>query len=158
LTEQIRQVHIESKRIYGSPRIHGERVDRGEVVGRNTVANLIRKNNIKSKVYKRFVVTTDSRHTKKPAKNILNGEFTAAHPKQKWVSDLTFIPTRKEWLFLAVIMDLCSRRIVGWSMGNKNSAELVENALRMAVRHSGKVKGILLHSDQGSQYASLSYQ
>ena len=158
LTAKITQAHIESKRIYGSPRIHGELVDQGEIVGRNTVAKLMRKNNIQSKVHKHFVVTTDSRHTKKPARNILNGEFTAVQPKQKWVSDVTFIPTRKGWLFLSAIMDLCSRRIVGWSMGNKNSAELVENALRMAVRHSGNVKGIVLHSDQGSQYASSSYQ
>ena len=158
LTAKITQVHIESKKIYGSPRIHGELVEQGEIIGRNTVAKLMRKNNIHSKVHKRFVVTTDSRHTKKPARNILSGEFTAAHPKQKWVSDVTCIPTRKGWLFLAAIMDLCSRRIVGWSMGDKNSAELVENALRMAVKHSGKVKGIVLHSDRGSQYASSSYQ
>ena len=158
LTAKIRQVHIESKSIYGSPRIHGELVDQGEIVGRNTVAHLMRKNNIQSKVHKRFVITTDSRHTKKSASNILNGEFTVARPRQKWVSDVTFIPTRKGWLFLAAILDLCSRRIVGWSMGNKNNAELVENALRMAVRQSGKVKGIVLHSDQGSQYTSASYQ
>lgn len=158
LTAKIKQVHSESKEIYGSPRIHGELVDQGEIVGRNTVANLMRKNNIRSKVHKRFVVTTDSRHTKKPASNILNGEFTAAHPQQKWVSDVTFIPTRQGWLFLAAILDLCSRRIVGWSMGNKNNAELVENAVRMAVRQSGNVKGIVLHSDQGSQYTSSSYQ
>ncbi len=129
LVNKIRQIHIESRQIYGSPRIYGELVEQGEKVGENTVAHLMRKHNIQSKVHKRFVATTDSRNTKKPAANILNQEFTAQQPNRKWVSDVMFIPTRKGWLFLAAIMDLCSRLIVGWSMGNKNSTELVENAL-----------------------------
>jgi transposase InsO family protein len=159
LTTKIRQIHLASRQIYGSPRIHGELVDQGEKVGKNTVAQLMRKHNIESKVHQRFVATTDSRNTKNPAANILNQEFTAQQPNQKWVSDVTFIPTRKGWLFLATIMDLCSRLIVGWSMGNKNSAELVENALEMASgRRGDAVNGVLLHSDQGSQYASTSYQ
>ena len=133
LIAKIRQIHIESRRIYGSPRIHGELVDQGEKVGKNTVAHLMRKHNIQSKVHKRFIVTTDSRKTKKPAENILNQEFKAQQPNQKWVSDVTFIPTRKGWLYLATIMDLYSRFIIGWSMGNKNDTELVENALEMAL-------------------------
>ena len=159
LTYKIRQIHLASRQIYGSPRIHGELIDQNEKVGRNTVAYLMRKHNIESKVHKRFVVTTDSRNTRKPAENLLNQEFTAEQPNQKWVSDVTFIPTRQGWLFLAAILDLCSRRIVGWSMGNKHDAELVENALNMAFGHRGDaIKGVMLHSDQSSQYASATYQ
>ena len=158
LTAKIRQAHIESRKIYGAPRIHGDLVEQGERVGKNTVAYLMRRNNIQSKVHKRFVITTDSRRTKKPAKNILGGAFTSNKANQKWVSDVTFIPTRKGWLFLAAIMDLYSRMIVGWSMGEKNSTELVEDALNMAAVHRRDIQGVLLHSDQGVQYASASYQ
>jgi transposase InsO family protein len=158
LLTRIRRVHIESRNIYGAPRIHAELVDQGEQVGKNTIASLMRRNSIQSKVHKRFVITTDSRHTKKPAKNVLSGDFRAVRANEKWVSDVTFIPTRKGWLFLAIIMDLYSRRIVGWSMGEKNSTDLIEGALRMAAAQRGDIKGVLLHSDQGAQYASNSYQ
>ena len=159
LTTKIRQIHIENKQIYGSPRIHSELVDQGETVGKNTVAHLMRKHKIQSKVHKRFITTTDSRNTKTPAENILKQKFTAQQPNEKWVSDVTFIPTRKGWLYLAAIMDLYSRFIVGWSMGTTHNAELVETALEMASgRRGGAIKGVLLHSDQGRQYASVSYQ
>jgi len=119
----------------------------------------MRKGNIQSRAHRRFVRTTDSRNTKKPAGNILNQHFSAQLPNQKWVSDVTFISTRKGWLFLATVMDLYSRLIIGWSMGNSNSTELVENALKMATDRRGKaVTGVLLHSDQGAQYAAVSYQ
>ena len=127
-------------------------------VGRNTIAFLMRKADIQSKVHKRFVVTTDSRRTKSPAENILGGVFTSYKPNQKWVSDVTFIPTRKGWLYLSAIMDLYSRMIIGWSMGEKNSAQLAANALQMAAINREDVQGVLLHSDQGAQYASTSYQ
>jgi len=158
LTMRIRQAHIESKKIYGAPRIHSDLIEQGERVGKNTVAYLMRKNDIQSKVHKRFVITTDSRRTKKPAQNILGGAFRSEEANQKWVSDVTFIPTRKGWLFLAAIMDLYSRMIVGWSMSEKNDTELVGNALKMAAMHRRKIQGIILHSDQGSQYASGFYQ
>ena len=158
LLTRIRQAHIESRKLYGAPRIHAELVDQGERVGRNTVAYLMRREHIQSKVHKRFVITTDSRHTKKPAENALSGDFTAARANEKWVSDVTFIPTRKGWLFLAVIMDLYSRKIVGWSMGEKNSTQLIEDALTMAAAQRRNIQGVLLHSDQGVQYASGTYQ
>ncbi len=158
LTVKIRQAHIASRKIYGSPRIHGELIDQGEKVGRNTVAGLMRKAAIQSKVHKRFVVTTDSRKTKRPAENILRGAFVSDKANRKWVSDVTFIPTRKGWLYLSAIIDLYSRMIVGWSMGEKNSTELVEDALKMAIAHRGDIRGLLLHSDQGAQYASTAYQ
>ena len=158
LTIKIRRAHITSRQLYGSPRIHGELVEQGERVGKNTVAFLMREAGIQSKVHRRFVVTTDSRRTKKPASNALGGIFSSDKPNQKWVSDTTFIPTRKGWLYLSAIMDLYSRMIVGWSMGERNSAGLVEDALKMASSHRGDVRGVLLHSDQGAQYASTSYQ
>ncbi len=158
LLTRIRQAHIESRQIYGSPRIHGELVDQGERVGKNTVAYLMRKNSIQSKVHKRFVITTDSRRTKKPAGNILNGVFTADKSNEKWLADVTFIPTRKGWLYLAAVMDLYSRMIVGWSMGEKNSTELAQDALKMATAQRMGYQGVLLHSDQGVQYASGAYQ
>ncbi len=158
LVAKIRQAHIESRRIYGAPRIRDELVDQGERVGKNTIARLMRKNGIQSKVHKKFVVTTDSRKTKRPASNILAGAFTAEKPNQKWVSDVTFVPTRKGWLYLAAIMDLWSRRIIGWSMGDKNSTELIGDALKMAVQQRRDIEGVVLHSDQGAQYASGAYQ
>ena len=159
LTAKIRQIHIDSRQIYGSPRIHGELVDQGEKVGKNTVAYLMRKHRIQSKVHKRFIATTDSRNTKKPAENLLNQDFKAQRPNQKWVSDVTFIPTRKGWLYLAAIMDLYSRFIIGWSMAAENSTALIENALQMACGlRGGGTQGVLLHSDQAVQYASRSYQ
>ncbi len=158
LLTQIRQAHIFSRNIYGAPRIHGELVDQGERVGKNTIARLMRKHGIQSKVHKRFVVTTDSRKTKKPAGNLLAGNFIADRPNQKWAADVTFIPTRTGWLYLAAIMDLWSRRIIGWSMGDKNSTELVGGALQMAAQQRRATTGVLLHSDQGAQYASGLYQ
>jgi len=150
---------MDNRQIYGSPRIHAELVDQGEKVGKNTVANLMRKHKIQSKVHKRFIATTDSRNTKTPAENILKQNFSTQQLNEKWVSDVTFIPTRKGWLYLAAMMDLYSRFIVGWSMGTRHNAELVENALGMASSRRGNdIKGVLLHSDQGRQYASVSYQ
>jgi putative transposase len=158
LLTRIRQAHIESRSIYGAPRIHAELVDKGERVGKNTVSYLMRRSRIQSKVHKRFVITTDSRNTKQPAPNILNGDFKASRVNEKWATDVTFIPTRKGWLYLAAIMDLYSRRIVGWSMGDRNSTELIEGALEMAAAQSEGTKGIILHSDQGMQFAANSYQ
>jgi len=158
LLTKIRQAHIESREIYGAPRIHAELVGRGERVGKNTVARLMRRERIQSKVHKRFVVTTASNHTRKAAANVLSGDFRAARANKKWVSDVTFIATRRGWLYLAAIMDLYSRMIVGWSMGERNSTELIENALRMAAAHRTDIKGVLLHSDQSMQYASGAYQ
>lgn len=158
LLTKIRQAHIESREIYGAPRIHAELVDQGERVGKNTVARLMRRERIQSKVHKRFVVTTASNHTRKPSANVLSGDFRAVRANEKWVSDVTFIATRRGWLYLAAIMDLYSRMIVGWSMGERNSTELIEDALRMAAAHRTDIKGVLLHSDQSMQYASGAYQ
>jgi transposase InsO family protein len=158
LLTKIRDAYLANRQVYGAPRIHAELVDHGERVGKNTVARLMRRECIQSKVHRRFVVTTDSRHTKTPAENILARDFAASRANEKWVSDVTFIPTRKGWLYVALIMDLYSRRIVGWSMGEKHTTELIEEALKMAVSQRKDIRGVLLHSDQGVQYASGSYQ
>lgn len=158
LTKEIETVHLDNYKIYGSPRVHGELVEQGEVIGENTVALLMRRSGIQSKVHKRFVVTTNSRHNRPAAPNLLARNFKAATPNKKWVSDVTFIPTRVGWLFLATVMDLYSRKIVGWSMSKRNSIELICNALNMAVEQRGKVEGVMLHSDRGIPYASIAYQ
>jgi len=158
LVMKIKSIHANNREVYGSPRIHSELKDKGVVVGENTVAMLMRRHKIQSKVHKRFVVTTNSRHGFAPAENILNRHFHAPKPNLKWVSDVTFIPTREGWLFLATVMDLFSRKIVGWSMGNKNTTELISQALQMALEQRGEVNGVVLHSDRGVQYASKQYQ
>lgn len=158
LVVKIKAIHQGSREIYGSPRIHSELVDNGLVVGKNTVAMLMQRHQIQSRVHKRFVVTTNSRHNLKPAENVLKRDFSTTRPNQKWVSDVTFIPTREGWLYLATVMDLFSRKIVGWSMGKSNTTLLVSKALLMAIEQREDIRGVILHSDRGIQYASRHYQ
>ena len=113
---------------------------------------------IKSKMARKFVVTTDSKNTMKPAPDLLKRHFTTEKPNEAWVSDTTFIGTREGWLYLAVILDLFSRQVIGWSMSLKNNAELVQNALTMSILKRGELNDVLVHSDQGSTYASGAYQ
>jgi len=129
LVQKINLVHQENREIYGSPRIHRELVGLGEVVSENTVALLMRRHGVQSKVHRKFVVTTNSRHQQKVAPNRLARVFTASRPNQKWVSDVTGIVTRRGWMYLATVMDLYSRKIIGWSMGSSNSTQLVCHAL-----------------------------
>jgi len=133
-------------------------MDSGESVGVNRVARLMRENGIQSKVAKKFIVTTDSKHTLAPAPDRLQRNFRASRLNQAWVSDTSFIRTRQGWLYLAVVLELYSRRVVGWSMGSQNSSQLVKDALTMALWRTGRSKNIVVHSDQGSTYASASYQ
>lgn len=158
LIKKIESVHQSTKEIYGSPRIHEELIDQGEVVGRNTVAMLMQRRGIRSRVYRRFVVTTNSRHNQPAAPNRLNRAFKAARSNEKWVSDVTGIITRRGWMYLATVMDLYSRKLIGWSMGSSNSTRLVSDALRMAVAQRGDVTGVILHSDRGKPYVSNAYQ
>jgi len=147
---KIIQVHLDNKEIYGSPRIHAVLVEQGEAVCVNTVAKIMKQHSIQSKVFRKFVVTTDSRHNLPAAPNLLNREFNADKPNQKWVSDVSFIVTREGWLFLATIMDLFSRKIIGWSMRERHNAELIIAALEMAVAQRGVVENVVLHSDRGN--------
>lgn len=158
LVTKIRCFHKASRRIYGSPRIHEDLVESGEAVSVNRVARLMRREGIQSKVAKKFVITTDSRNTSRAAPDRLKRCFDRGAQNQAWVSDTTFIPTREGWLYLAVMLDLFSRQVIGWAMGNQNDSALVENALIMAIWRRGKPRDVIVHSDQGSTYASAAYQ
>lgn len=158
LTEKIKSSHRKSRKIYGSPKIHADLVAKGEVCGVKRVARLMKVADIKSKLARKFVITTDSKNTMQPAPDLIQRQFTVDTHDKVWVSDTTFIGTREGWLYLAVILDLFSRKVVGWAMGNRNNTELVQKALTMATCHRGKEEGVIVHSDQGSTYASGNYQ
>lgn len=157
LTTQIQILHQASRETYGAPRIHRDLVEAGEVVGKNTVAMLMRRGGIVPKTVRKFRVTTDSRNTS-PAPNILQRGFSVPVPNRCWVSDMTFIPTREGWLYLTVILDLYSRVVVGWAMDRHMTSTMNIDALRMALSRRGGQAPALLHSDQGSQYAAADYQ
>ena len=158
LTTKLHCFHKASFEIYGSPNLHKDLVEDGEQVGINRVARLMRQADIKSKMAKRFVITTNSKNTLQPAPDLLKRNF-AVHQKNKaWVTDTTFIGTREGWLYLATVLDLYSRKIIGWSMGNRNNRDLVCDALMMALWRRKHPKGVIVHSDQGSTYASNDYQ
>ena len=159
LTEQIRQVQAESLGTYGSPRVHAELIERKVDVCVNTVAKLMKQARIRSVMHRRFVVcTTDSNHDHPVAPNLLDRKFQASLPDQKWCCDITYIPTREGFLYLAAVMDLCSRKIVGWSMAEHLRTTLCTDALAMALRSRRPGGGLLHHSDRGVQYASVDYQ
>jgi len=157
LTEKIRYFHQTSRDTYGSPRICEDLVRAGEHIGKNTVALLMQRAGIVPKTVRKFRVTTDSRKTV-PAPNRLEREFVAKYPNQPWVSDITFIPTRQGWLYLAVIIDLYSRAVIGWAMHKRMKTELVTDTLKMALMRRKVRSPLLLHSDQGSQYAAANYR
>jgi putative transposase len=159
LLAQIQAIHAEVKQCYGSPRIHKELVKGRQVACCvNTVAKLMRENAIRAKAAKKFRNTTDSNHSLPVAENVLDRQFEAQAPNQRWVADITYIPTREGWLYLAVVEDLYSRRVVGWSMAARMESRLVVDALEMAVARRLPDEGLLAHSDRGSQYASGHYQ
>ena len=147
-----------SRKTYGYRRIHNDFLDLKEPCGRNRVARLMRENNIQPKIKRKFKLTTDSKHNKPIHNNHLNRQFNAAIPNQRWVSDITYIPTVEGWLYLAVIMDLYSRKIIGWSMSDRMKESLVINALKMALFKRKINSNVLFHSDRGSQYASDNFQ
>lgn len=159
LGQRIRYVHGQSRGIYGSPRVYRELVTQGESVCQNTVAKVMKTLQIKAKTAKPFVpCTTNSDHQAPVAPNTLDRDFQASLPNQKWVADMTYIATGEGWLYLAVVLDLCSRRVVGWAMADHMQSELVSDALAMALEHRRPARGLLHHSDRGVQYASDAYQ
>jgi len=158
LTEKIKRYHQRSREVYGSPKIHEDLIDDGETCSVNRVARLMKVSDIKSKMARKFVVTTNSKNTTQPAPDLLKRCFKVDERDKAWVSDTTFIATREGWLYLAVILDLFSRQVIGWSMSTKNNTELVQDALTMAIWRREKVNNIIVHSDQGSTYASKLYQ
>lgn len=158
LVGEIRAIHAQSRKTYGSPRIHAELVARGFRAGKNRVARLMRAEDIRAQRKKKRKRTTDSQHDYPIAPNWLNRDFQAKAPNQKWLGDITFIPTQEGWLYLAAILDLFSRKVVGWAMEDTLESSLVEQAFYMAVQNRKQVHGLLHHSDRGSQYAGGAYQ
>jgi transposase InsO family protein len=160
LLSKIRRVHQESRGLYGYPRTHRALLIDGEVVSRNTVARLMRKAKIRAGIRRKYVPrTTDSRHDKPEADNLINRDFSATAANQKWLADITYVPTKQGWLYLAAVLDTFSRKFVGWSMQEHMASDLVSDALQMALVHRRPAGAKLLHhSDRGSQYASDDYQ
>jgi transposase InsO family protein len=158
LLAHIRAIHAEVKGEYGWPRVWKELLARGIRVGKDRVQRLMKLHGIKARGKRKFVVTTDSRHHLPVAENLLNRDFMPAVPDQVWSSDITYIATNEGWLYLAAVIDLFSRQVVGWSMQPHMHASLVTDALRMAWFRRHPQPGLVFHSDRGSQYCSQSFQ
>lgn len=158
LRVRIRAVHQKSRGTYGSPRVHATLVAEGHRVSRNRVAKLMRADGLRARRKRRFVTTTDSKHNLPVAENVLDRKFTAPEPNKVWATDITYVWTKEGWLYLAVIIDLFSRLVVGWSMGENINRHLVLAALGMARSRRWPSAGLLHHSDRGSQYASEDYR
>lgn len=155
----IHDIFKQSRETYGSYRIHATLVEQGLRCGRKRVARLMREYELEPKTSRPFkVVTTDTNHTLPVAPNRLNQDFTADRSDQIWLADITYVPTAEGWLYLAVVLDLYSRRIVGWAMSDSLHRQLVIDALQMALTARQPSPGLLHHSDRGSQYASQGYQ
>lgn len=155
LTERIRAIHAASDATYGSPNIHVELRDEGTRVGRKRVARLMRAADIRGVSRRRgFVVTTRRDPQQRPAPDLVKRQFSAAGPNQLWVADMTYVPTWAGFIFLAIVLDVWSRRIVGWSIGEQMTADLVLAALNMAIAQR-RPTDVIHHSDQGSQYTSV---
>jgi putative transposase len=158
LKVEIRAAHAASGKRYGSPRIHADLKAQDQHVGRKRVARLMREEGLEGQRKRRFRVTTDSRHSLPVAANALNRDFSVSAPNKVWVTDITYIWTREGWMYLAAILDLFSRRVVGWSMDSYLDRTLALDALVMALRARHPEPGLVHHSDRGVQYASTAYQ
>jgi putative transposase len=153
LLERTLEVFDESRQTYGAPRVWQQLRAEGYTCSRRTVEELMRKHEISPKRKRKYKATTDSNHKLPTAPNILERQFTVQEPDEVWVSDITYIETGQGWLYLCVFIDLHSRMVVGWSMSDRMTADLVVNAFEMGVTNRGRAP-ILAHSDRGSQYAS----
>jgi len=158
IVSKIKEIHRQSRQRYGSPRVYYELRSQGIRCSENKVARLMQTHGIAAERKRRFTVTTDSRHRLPVAENKLNQEFSASRTNEKWVTDITYIRTREGWLYLAIVVDLFSRKVVGWSMQETMEKELVINALNIALKARQPPQGLLHHSDRESQYASAAYQ
>ena len=157
LLKEIKAVHEGSRGTYGSPRIYYELKERVPC-SRNRVARLMRKHGIRARQKRCYKKTTKANEKHPVAPNLLARDFSAAAPNEKWTADITYIPTLEGWLYLAVILDLFSRRVVGWAMSARMTSHLVLEALNMAIQHRRPGPGLLHHSDRGSQYTGADYQ
>lgn len=158
LGAEIRAIHRQTSKRYGSPRVHAELLAQGRSVGRKRVARLMRQNGLKGLARRRFRRTTDSAHSHPIAPNLLEQNFTAAALNQVWVGDITYIWTIEGWAYLAVLIDVCSRRVVGWTLRRSLSRDLAISALNRALKARGEVRGLIHHTDRGCQYASREYR
>jgi len=158
LLKEIKRVYQDSRRTYGYPRVARQLKKEGISCSRNRVAKLMSKNGIVAKTKRKFKATTDSKHNFPVAKNLLKQNFFADKPNQVWVADITYIPTGEGWLYLAAIVDLFNREIVGWAMDETMTRGLVLKALKQAVGRKRPPVGLIHHSDRGKQYASFDYQ
>ena len=154
----IKAIHAEHP-AYGSPRIHAQLLVQGHQASRGTIEKRMRDNDIFAITRRKFrVTTTDSLHDFPIADNLLDRNFRAFRPNEKWLADITYIPTGEGWLYLAAVMDLCTRKIVGWAMRDHMRTELTSSALMMAIQRQRPAKGLIHHSDRGSQYAAHDYR
>jgi putative transposase len=154
----IRQAYLKSRRTYGSPRVTDELRDQGYTYNEKRVARLMRLHGIRPKTVKKFKATTDSKHSLPVVPNLLKRNFTAAGPNRVWLADITYIPTAEGWLYLAGLMDMYTRRIVGCAMSHRINGELTLTALGQALARYRPGPGLIHHSDQGKQYAAGDYQ
>lgn len=154
LLKDIKRVHAQSKGVYGSPKIVAELAAEGQLVGRNKVAKLMRLEGLRGCPRRRYRITTQQNPRHHVAENILERNFKTSKPNQRWVADITYVATNQGWLYLAVVIDLYSRKVVGWSMSRWMSRRIVVDALRMAIEARELTKDLVHHSDRGSQYTS----
>jgi transposase InsO family protein len=158
LTALIREEHAKSRETYGAPRIHAALKKRGEICGLHRVERLMQAAGIRSKMRRKFKKTTDSNHSHPVAPNVLDQNFEVGVPNRVWVSDITYIWTEEGWLYLASTLDLYSRKVVGWAMSSCIDAQLVVDALQMAIEQRSPPPGLVHHSDRGVQYAAHAFQ
>lgn len=158
LLEQIHVVHRESRGTYGSPRVYRALMKQDISCSENRVARLMKEDGLQAKTKRRFKATTNSKHDLPVAPNLLQRNFTPATPNRVWAGDITYIWTTEGWLYLAVVIDLFSRSVVGWSMNKRMTRQLVMDAMTMAIKRRRPSPGLIFHSDRGSQYASTDFQ
>jgi putative transposase len=156
LLARIHEIHSASRGTYGAPRIHAELIDDGWRIGRKRVARLMREAGLLGVSRRKWVSTTQRRPDARPAPDLVERNFTAETADQLYVADITYIPTWADFLFLAVVLDACTRRVVGWAMANHLRTELVLDALNMAL-HQRRPSNVIHHSDQGTQYTSIAF-
>lgn len=157
LTDQIRELHAHSRETYGSPRIHADLQDMGIEISRKRVARLMRVNGIRARHKRRYKTTTRRQPSRPAAPNLLAQDFSAGDVNEKWLADITYIDTAQGWLYLAAVLDVYSRKIVGWSMSKHLHKKMVEDALKMGLGQRLITGTLIHHSDQGSQYSSHDY-
>ena len=158
LLVKIKRVHKKSRKTYGSRRVQKQLLSESETCSKNRVARLMSQHGIMAKTKRKFRATTNSKHNTPVAENLLNRQFEVDAPNKVWAADITYIPTDEGWLYLATVMDLGSKRIVGLSMGERMTKELAMDALKVAIRQRKPMEGLIHHSDRGVQYASNDYQ